>query len=304
LKFKSNNTSLRHVPVILALLTLCTFTTGAGTLFFNIPAVSILWHLTGALFFLVFIRLRQAGHSRPSDYIQSGEAVYGSLVIIFVRHLAGAGPYLTLIVLVISFILFELYLHGFLKLKERELLYSGIFLTMLFFVFILFLELFDGSFSQTAMLRSFIPREIMQSDDLYALPGLAVTGGFLYILLKLVSPELSLLSHGRHYFKITGIDFNRTRIFALIAGGIAASGFFSVLGWTAGAVSYLLKENPERSYFDDVVLILLCVFYTQSILLFSQILSPYLILLVIFSLSWGMYLYTKRGRIRPYDRIA
>ncbi len=292
------------MPLLMALLPLCALLIGVNAFALKIPAVRIAWYIVGAVFCVLLILLKQGDNSRNTDYIQSGEAVLGTTALIMTHHLSEAHPCLAMTAVTVLFILFEIYLHGYLQLKEHEIFYNGIFMTVFLGIIILFLWLFDPSFTGTALVRAFTPYGGDTIRDLYALPAAAAAGTALFILIKLLSPEMSLFSLGKPYFDIAGTDYTRIRLIALALKGVAVSGTFFFLGWYGGAAAFLIARLPGRATAGNAVSLLLILCYTQTLLLCSSVLTPLAPVLFAGILSWGLYVIKNRGRIMHYDRIA
>jgi hypothetical protein len=134
------------------------------------------------------------------------------------------------------------------------------------------------------------------------MPSLAAVA--LFAVLRLLAPELALLSHGGGYFRTTGLDYPRARTIQLAAKSVAACASFYLLGWLGGAAFHLASRHPSPSGRDDAALALLCIGYTQALLLVSGIGSPWIAVIISICFGWGMYFMQNRTGMKYNDRVA
>jgi hypothetical protein len=274
----------------------------AGIYLKTVPFTRFLWYLAGALFYLLFFRIRVVDSSRGVDYLQSGEGAVGALVLLLVTRFVTSSPWIAGALVAAAMALYELYIHHSLALNRRELSFSGLLMLLLFLALAFFLLRFDPISSGDTLRPLLLGYWSGLLPGPGALAGIAAAGLALYLFARLAWPQIALLSFGRLYFDGAGYDYSATRVIALVSKGVLVSLVFLLLGWLGGTASYLALSGRRGGVLSDMALLVFAALYTQILSMLVPALTPYGVLSAAVLLSWALLILNERRWKACHDR--
>lgn len=274
----------------------------AGLYLETVPLTRLLWYLSGALFYLLFFRIRVVDSSRGVDYLQSGEAAVGALILLLVTRFVTPNPWIAGALVAAAMVLYELYIHHSLALNRRELSFNGLLMLFLFLALAFFLLRFDPFSTRDALRPLLLGYWSGLMPGPGALAGIAAAGLALYLFTRLAWPQIALLSFGRPYFDGAGYNHTVMRVIALASKGVLVSLVFLLLGWLGGTASYCALSGRRGGVLSDMTLLFFAALYTQILSMLVPALTPYGVLSAAVLLSWAMLILSERRWKACHDR--
>lgn len=302
MRLKINRTNDRILLIIFLLLLSNAAVIAANIYFASIPSIRILFCIAGSFYYFLLLKLNTIDPSHNVEYLYSGEAAICTFSLIIIFRFIAEGPLISFCLSIIPVIFFEIYIHFFLKLKNREFVYNGLIIHILLAIFILFLIIFDTAFNTDSIWQILIGYWNLHLKQWSCFFILLIIGLAISILTIISYPGIRLLSQGEYYFNDTGYMYKYYRLALLCLKGILVTIMFFLLGWIGGIGLIINNTRRKTSFMNDIAVFLICIFYTQFLLLLTAWIYFLWIILLSVSVSSAFYFYKNQKGIIHHDR--
>jgi len=277
----------RHIASIIPLLLLCFALIGANVFFGAAAPAFIAYALAGSFFYVLFGLTAYCDDSRLLDPIQSGRTGALTILIVFAAVFTGGHPAAAVAITLAGAVALEFYAHRLIGATGREMAAGGAFINFTLALVFLIYRIKDPSSwadrlngAVTAVLPASFPHPA-------AAAVLAATGAALLLLMVRSLPELGCLSLGEVYFSRSGRSHRFWYGLVLGLRGLFMALTLLSLGWMHGALLTLPGKAGLSRGVTALRVLLLCVCYTQGLVLLAGRLALPVVVMLAFTVSMG-----------------
>jgi len=287
----------RDIASIIPLLLFCPAFIGVNVFLGAAAPAFIAYAAAGSFFYVLFGLMAYCDDSRLLDPIQSGRTGALTILIVFAAVFTGGHPAAAAAITLAGAVAMEFYAHRLIGATGREMAAGGGFINLtLGLVFLVYWIKDPASWADrlngalTAVLPASFPHPA-------AAAVLAATGAALLLLLVRSLPELGCLSLGEAYFSRSGRSHRFWYGLVLALRGLFMALTFLSLGWLHGALLTLPGRAGIPRYVAVFRALLLCVCYTQGLVLLAGRLGMPAAVMTAFAVSMGSLIarYGKKG---------
>ncbi len=281
-------------PRLLAAFLLCCVAVFINLVLGSATIAGEAYFCAGSLFYLLFLKLVRFDGSVRVDYVQSGEAWLGLVVLLLAAVIVSGHAGILFVISLFAFVGIEFFLHLIARGSRREQMVIGAVSGILFLL--VFFHLASLGLEPARLGVLFVGYIHAVPTVWWPLPFLAVIFALLYYLYRKSIPELSLYTHGENYFSATGVPYGYLRAGAVALRGVVLAMVFLLAGVLAGGGAFLLRRREPHRRSVDLESFFIVFLGINCLILLSRFLTGLAIGMVAIAVSWAAYLFFSRRR--------
>jgi hypothetical protein len=286
--------------VIIALLSVIAITSIIANFMLHVPFSLMTLPLIGIIAYCVYIRLGDYDTSVICDYIQTGEAAVGSIVLFATLVFISENQHIVLLLVFLALLIYELYLKAAIAPEKKEQSINGSVTQTILFIIVAFI------IAAGAGLRISRPEAILfgyfpSFGNSFAIPASALfLAALAFFLPWAFKQELRLYYLGPPFCEYAGPVRAGIATAIIIARSILLTITIFFAGWTCGIGISIRRLYPSR--LADAILLLSLICFWQIITLLANLAGPWYAAALMLAASYAIFIPYFKKRVYLYDR--